>query len=110
MVSPHRAPSAAARPTDGLAARRYPASSVNAMRTADGASLITTASFIQRFGFTAATAAAARPSRAPPTRRPRSPMAPTATVPITDIVRRKASVLSPKTLAVGASRIGVSGG
>ena len=81
------------------------------MSTVEIASLMTTASFIQKFGFTAASAggdeAGHRPGQRPG---PAAPMATIATVPITTIVSRWARTLSANSRDVGPSTRTVSGG
>ena len=79
------------------------------MSTVESASLIRTASFIQKFGFTAARPAATRPATGPAAARASRAIATIATVPITTIVSRWARMLSVKT-AVGPSTRTVRGG
>ena len=79
------------------------------MSTVESASLMRTASFIQKFGFTAARPAATRPATGPAAARASRAIATIATVPITTIVSRLARMLSVKT-EVGPSTRTVRGG
>ena len=90
--------------------KRYATRSARTTERTLSVSDITSPSFTQRFGYTAAIPAAIRPARLPATARPSSPMSATPTVPSTAIVIRCAFGFSPLIHETGASTRTVIGG
>ena len=90
-AAPHATPTATKRPMLGWFQARYANQSTNAVVRTARVSERSEPSSSQRFGYTAARAAAMMPTRAPTTSRPRRPMTTTVAVPATQVQIRCAS-------------------
>src|SRR5579884_398934 len=110
IASPHTAPSATTLVQDGRRATRYASMRASATVSAASVSDMMSPSLTQRFGYTAAIAAAISPSRSPANDRPSMPITTIPAVPMSVIDRRCAVSSFGNSHDAGAIASAVSGG